>query len=120
MSDRRRSATRWLAPAVVLVVASGVGRTADAPTPCCFTNERFAGVCQVVPEQDETCADILGYLNDPNSTGKTYCGSTTIRGGWTQVKCSEETPGPSGRAAGPAAPFAATSRIELTKSARPR
>ena len=55
--------------------------------PCCFTNPRFTGVCSVTPGEDETCASILAYLNNPNSTGKAYCGGTTVRGGWTQVAC---------------------------------
>ncbi len=55
--------------------------------PCCFENPRFSGVCEVNPVPDETCADILAYLNNPNSAGKTYCGNTKVRGGWTQVEC---------------------------------
>jgi len=27
------------------------------------------------------------YLNNPRSQGKTYCGNTSIRGGWRQAKC---------------------------------
>jgi hypothetical protein len=55
--------------------------------PCCFTNPRFTGVCQVTPGGDETCASILGYLNNPNSVGRAYCGNTKVRGGWAQVDC---------------------------------
>lgn len=58
--------------------------------PCCFTNPRYAGVCKVVPGEGDTCATILAYLNNQTSAGKTYCGSTTIRGGWTQVPCEGE------------------------------
>lgn len=54
---------------------------------CCFTNPRFAGTCQVQPGRDETCSSILGYLNNPLSVGRTYCGSTSIRGGWRQAEC---------------------------------
>ena len=54
---------------------------------CCFTNPRYSGVCQVTTGPDETCADILAYLNNQASTGKTYCGSTKVRGGWEQVDC---------------------------------
>ena len=57
--------------------------------PCCFKNPRFSGVCQVVPGPDESCADILAYLNTPNTVGKSYCGKTDIRGGWTLVGCEE-------------------------------
>jgi hypothetical protein len=54
---------------------------------CCFENARFSGTCQVSPGPEETCGDILAYLNNPNSVGKSYCGNTRVRGGWTQVKC---------------------------------
>jgi hypothetical protein len=54
---------------------------------CCFTNPRYVGTCEVDPSQDETCASILGYLNNPQSQGKNYCGSTNVRGGWKQVPC---------------------------------
>ena len=40
------------------------------------------------PAKDETCASILGYLNNPMSQGKSYCGNTTLRGGWTSVACA--------------------------------
>ena len=52
-----------------------------------FENPRFSGVGEVTPGPEETCGDILAYLNNPNSVGKTYCGNTKVRGGWTQVQC---------------------------------
>ena len=55
--------------------------------PCCFENPRFSGTCQVTPGPEETCGDILGYLNNPNSVGKSYCGNTKVRGGWATVSC---------------------------------
>ena len=54
---------------------------------CCFKNPRFSGTCEVTPGEDESCGSILGYLNNPNSVGKMYCGNTKVRGGWTQVSC---------------------------------
>jgi hypothetical protein len=54
---------------------------------CCFTNVSYTGICRVTPGENETCATIVAYLNDPMSKGKSYCGSTTIRGGWKQVAC---------------------------------
>lgn len=54
---------------------------------CCFTNARYVGTCEVEPAKDLTCAAILDYLNNPQSQGKSYCGSTSIRGGWQQVPC---------------------------------
>jgi hypothetical protein len=54
---------------------------------CCFTNARYVGTCEVEPAKDVTCAAILDYLNNPQSQGKSYCGNTSIRGGWQQVPC---------------------------------
>ncbi len=79
-----------LAGAVAVVVAAGgLDRPGEAAgSPCCFSNPRFAGVCEVTPGEGETCASILAYLNNQSSTGKSYCGGTTVRGGWQQVECS--------------------------------
>jgi hypothetical protein len=63
---------------------------AQDPSPredCCFNNRAFSGVCVVKPAEDETCATILAYLNNPRSQGKDYCGKTAIRGGWQQTAC---------------------------------
>ncbi|MEX1310178.1 MAG: hypothetical protein AB1Z65_07160 [Candidatus Sulfomarinibacteraceae bacterium] len=54
---------------------------------CCFTNPRYSGTCEVTTGPDETCADVLAYLNNQASVGKTYCGNTKVRGGWAQVEC---------------------------------
>ena len=59
----------------------------EPPAKCCFTNPRHSGTCEVQPAKDESCGTILGYLNNPMSQGKTYCGNTTIRGGWQSVSC---------------------------------
>ena len=56
--------------------------------PCCLTNFRFAGTCQVMPRQGQYCENILSYLNNFNSAGEAYCASTDIRGGWTLVDCA--------------------------------
>jgi hypothetical protein len=39
--------------------------------------------------EGETCSSVLGYLNNPNSTGKGYCGGTPVRGGWQKVSCEQ-------------------------------
>jgi hypothetical protein len=65
------------------------GMVAMSSDECCFTNQRFTGVCRVVPGEGESCSSILGYLNNPNSVGKSYCGNTKIRGGWQQVSCDQ-------------------------------
>ncbi len=54
---------------------------------CCFANPRFTGTCTVTTGPDETCSDVLAYLNNQASVGKTYCGNTKVRGGWAQVEC---------------------------------
>jgi hypothetical protein len=76
--------------AAVLVLAAVVPTVAQQTQPapkCCFSNSRYTGVCEVTPGQDETCASILAYLNNLASTGKSYCGNTTVRGDWASVEC---------------------------------
>jgi hypothetical protein len=87
---RRLTSYVTRACAILLLVAASapVAPTQDPPPPkCCFTNSRYTGTCEVQPATDETCSSILGYLNNPMSQGKSYCGSTTIRGGWQSVAC---------------------------------
>ena len=59
-------------------------------TVCCFTNPQFAGGCKVTLGKDETCADVLKYLNTAGTAGKTYCNTTKIRGGWEKVACEKK------------------------------
>ena len=81
---------------IVLLASSlpGTGTAAqDAKKPaskCCYTNPRHTGICQVTPGEGETCSTILSYLNNPNTSGKSYCGGSTVRGGWKKVKCEGE------------------------------
>ena len=73
---------------IAVVVAAGAGGDpAAAGDRCCLTNPRYTGVCEVTLGNEETCAGVLAYLNNPNSTGKAYCGGTSIRGGWKKVAC---------------------------------
>ncbi len=77
---------------LTLIIIGGAAASlaaSDAAT-CCFTNPRYSGQCTVTPGPDETCADILAYLNNQNSVGKAYCGNTIIRGGWASVTCEEK------------------------------
>ncbi len=77
--------------AFALAVMSPVtGGAEDAQKPCCFTNPRFSGTCQVIPDAETTCDDVLAYLNNPKSSGRTYCSKTKVRGGWQQVECDDE------------------------------
>jgi hypothetical protein len=70
-----------------LACTAVAANTQDPRPHCCFENSRYVGVCEVDPAQDETCATILDYLNNPQSQGKNYCNSTNIRGGWKGVPC---------------------------------
>ena len=65
--------------------------TVSQQEPCCFENPRYSGTCQVTPGPEESCSDILAYLNNPNSVGKSYCGNTKVRGGWSSVACGSST-----------------------------
>jgi hypothetical protein len=68
--------------------AAQAARTQDSPPrKCCFTNPGYVGTCEVEPAKDESCGQILDYLNNPASQGKNYCGNTPIRGGWRSVAC---------------------------------
>jgi hypothetical protein len=106
MSDQLRARV-FLGAAAVLCIGAALavaetrpGRASEKPKPCCFANERYSGVCQVVPGKNDTCSSILAYLNDPTSGGKTYCGNTNIRSGWIEVDCATGKP----RRAAPATP----------------
>ena len=91
--------TAW--PTLILAAAvtvAAIGASAAPPAPaespsekrlCCVANQRFAGKCAVELGPKETCADVLAYLNNANSVGRTYCGGTDIRMGWAQVDCQD-------------------------------
>ena len=61
-----------------------------APAKCCFTNPGYTGTCEVQPAKDESCGQILDYLNNPMAQGKSYCGNTTVRSGWKQTACESK------------------------------
>lgn len=69
----------------LLAAPSGV----EAEERCCLSNFRYAGGCMVVVRGQETCQDVLAYLNNFNSVGKYYCDNTVIRGGWSLGKCGD-------------------------------
>ena len=60
------------------------------PAKCCFTNPGYTGTCEVQPGKDESCGQILDYLNNLLSHGKNYCLNTDIRGGWKQIDCEKK------------------------------
>lgn len=73
---------------VLRLVASPIAQQTP-PATCCFEHDGFQGTCVVVPAEGETCESILEYLNKPGSVGKTYCGSSRLRGGWKSVPCPQ-------------------------------
>lgn len=76
-----------VATGLVFVITARHIAAGETKEPCCFTNPRHTGACQVVPAEDESCSSILAYLNNPNSSGRSYCGGSSVRGGWQQVAC---------------------------------
>jgi hypothetical protein len=54
---------------------------------CCFNNWRFSGTCVVQIAWDQQCGDVLSVLNNPMAAATSYCGGTTLRGGWTSLEC---------------------------------
>jgi len=76
--------------AVAVVVGLAVlapALVAGSAEPCCFASDRYEGICKVTPGEGENCQSILAYLNNPMSTGKSYCDGTSVRGGWVQADC---------------------------------
>jgi len=99
----------WHLAAAMATVAVVVGlattlsaAAAGTAEPCCFANDRYQGVCTVIPGEGETCQSVLDYLNNPMSTGRTYCGGTKVRGGWVAVDCRTGKPFAQQGAAAPA------------------
>ncbi len=68
---------------------AGESEPAGSEDVCCFNNPAYSGTCRVEPAEDETCASILAYLNNPMGQGKSYCEGTKVRQGWQQVTCDE-------------------------------
>ena len=97
MSRRPTFEARWLWAVAVVAGAVALGTTVAAAdtepaAPCCFAIDRIQGACKVVPSDDETCRTILDYLNNPMSSGKSYCENTSVRGGWVEVSCTTGKP----------------------------
>lgn len=75
--------------AALLAALAAAPAVSSAAEPCCFANFRFAGGCMVVPSGSETCQSVLDYLNRFDTVGRSYCGNTTVRGGWTLTQCTD-------------------------------
>jgi hypothetical protein len=84
---------RSIAPFLLCALWAMAAFAKDPVEKCCFTNPAYSGTCAVTPAEDETCNGILDYLNNPNSTGKSYCGGTRIRGGWAAATCASKATG---------------------------
>jgi uncharacterized protein (TIGR02246 family) len=78
---------------IVTAITSGLIAATEvrADDRCCLNNFRFAGGCMVIVRGQETCQDVLSYLNSFQSVGKYYCDNTTIRGGWSLSECGDQT-----------------------------
>jgi hypothetical protein len=100
---------------VAAVVLAGIGGEAEARQ-CCFANPGFTGTCQVTVEKGEQCSAVLDYLNTPNTSGRSYCNSSEIRGGWTSVACPTSDQG--GATATPTKPRTSMINERLPKSRR--
>ena len=100
---RRLSRSTSRAAVLLLALAAAASTPAfdkqQAPAPvraqdqaakkCCFTNPGYSGTCEVQPAKDETCGQILAYLNNPMAQGKSYCGNTQVRSGWKSAACGQ-------------------------------
>jgi hypothetical protein len=94
---KRKSRFEWkyfiiAALTIAWLSALALALAPDTAKPCCFANDAYQGTCTVIPGKDETCEAILAYLNNPMSTGKSYCRGTSVRGGWIRVDCKKGTP----------------------------
>jgi uncharacterized protein (TIGR02246 family) len=87
MKNSRNMKVVLFAAAVAVVFVAPAKAHADDR--CCLNNFRFGGGCMVVVRGQETCQDVLAYLNNFNSVGKYYCDNTTIRGGWSLGNCGD-------------------------------
>ena len=85
MNSIRKVNLLLVAAVMTVVVVAPAEVSADER--CCLNNFRFAGGCMVIVRGQETCQDVLGYLNNFNSVGKYYCDNTMIRGGWSLSDC---------------------------------
>jgi hypothetical protein len=83
-------AAKAAAAARPAAAAAGLAQQDAPPAKCCFTNPGYSGTCEVQPTKDESCGQILAYLNNPMAQGKSYCGNTTVRSGWKTASCEQK------------------------------
>jgi uncharacterized protein (TIGR02246 family) len=87
MNSRQSSSTMIFVVAVAAALVTPAQTVAEEI--CCLNNFRFSGGCRVIVRGQETCQQVLSYLNSFQSVGKYYCDNTTIRGGWSLSQCSD-------------------------------
>jgi hypothetical protein len=109
-----------LSVVLAITAAAAAATPGKEPSPCCFTHPGYVGVCSVVPAEKESCADILAYLNNFHSVGKTYCNNTRIRTNWTNVPCPPAKPAPASSQAASPETGRVRPRDAATESAQPR
>ena len=78
---------KLLLVAALMTISFVAPAEVQADESCCLNNYRFAGGCMVVARGQETCQDVISYLNNFNSVGKYYCDNTMVRGGWSLSDC---------------------------------
>jgi len=78
---------KLLLVAALMTISFVAPAQVQADESCCLNNYRFAGGCMVVVRGQETCQDVIAYLNNFNSVGKYYCDNTMVRGGWSLSDC---------------------------------
>jgi hypothetical protein len=83
---------------LALASAASSGRGAGgAVAACTFANPAYSGSCVVreaIPagrSAAAVCARVLECLNDTTCSGKNYCNSTELRGGWVLKSAKEVT-----------------------------
>jgi hypothetical protein len=81
--------------AALTAVSAVPAQNKEPPVVCGFRNPSYAGLCEEKTpfvkgkELEEICKPILDCLNDTRCV-RTYCGSTTIRQGWTLESAKRE------------------------------
>jgi hypothetical protein len=78
----------WPSGPTLAAPANGRQAKEEPPVVCAFRNQGYTGFCEEKApyekgkELEALCEPILDCLNNSQCI-KTYCGSTTIRQGWT-------------------------------------
>ncbi len=85
-------------PAVPSPASTPPAPNAVRSVTCSFSHPAYSGYCrqtEKVPKNrtpEAVCRQVLSCLNDLGCT-KTYCGATTLRGGWQLVSADPDRSG---------------------------